>query len=218
MVPGKFELRLSRKSLFPADISCLVNDMSLPSSLAARTPAPDHAITATRHLHTPHHTTAPLHKFAYIFRHHKALKWNWIYNFSNICGLELAPLHSIPVLMYRIILRLLSVSSSSLCIFCTPGTGTCHALMTTPGLCSAQKYVISPFLFPPGAAGGPQCYSVAGILIRKLQHTPLPGQPTHSPHCGDTTLPSYQQEEYPVRVPADYIYTTYSLQTREYSL
>ena len=123
--------------------------------------------------------------------------------------MELAPLHSIPVLMYRIILRLLSVSSSSLCIFCTPGTGTCHALMTTPGLCSAQKYVISPFLFPPGAAGGPQCYSVAGILIRKLQHTPLPGHPTHSPHCGDTTLPSYQQEEYPVRVPADYIYTTY---------
>ena len=88
--------------------------------------------------------------------------------------------------------------------------GTCHVLMTTPGLCSAQKYVISPFLFPPGAAGGPQCYSVAGILIRKLQHTPLPGQPTHSPHCGDTTLPSYQQEEYPTST-----LCTYSLQTIE---
>ena len=76
------------------------------------------------HATSTHHTTAPLHKFAFIFRHHKALKWNWIYNFSNICGLELAPLHSIPVLIHRILLRLLYVCihSSSLCIFCTPGT------------------------------------------------------------------------------------------------
>ena len=77
-----------------------------------------------RHAASTQHTTAPLHKFAFIFRHHKALKWNWIYNFSNICGLELAPLHSIPVLIHRILLRLLYVCiySSILCIFCTPGT------------------------------------------------------------------------------------------------
>ena len=109
------------------------------------------------HAASTHNTTAPLHKFAFIFRHHKALKWNWIYNFSNICGLELAPLHSIPVLIHRILLRLLYVCIyiATVCVYSAHlAHGTWHVLMTTPVLCSAQKYVISLFLFPPAAAGG----------------------------------------------------------------
>ena len=147
--------------------------------------------------HTLHHTTAPLHKFAFIFRHHKALKWNWIYNFSNICGLELAPLHSIPVLMYRIILRLLSVSSSSLCIFCTPGTR--HMSRTDDHTRPLLRSEIchQPVPISPWRSGRATVLQCSGYINQKIAaHSITRPAHTFSTLWGHS-LPSYQQEEEP---------------------